>query len=258
MPAAPGTCWWLEHKPTRSQAIGCRLGLPTPGSSLTAAGARTTAPWRCEEEMREEECRVPTQLRTPDLCGFLALAHTTSLELVETPAPAQRGIPLGDGPTGLESSQGDSGKPQSLVLDHFSLSLHLMAGIKLGHRGARVPGCEGPKQIGLGHLPLIKPKGREMSGVKTRKGFISVRPSQGIEQTSVSKTVSKVLKVHPGLYKENVGQRKGLAGGQEGSSWPPSWGQSCSFLWLGSPCCCLGSHFGFHHGLLCLHLFGLR
>lgn len=40
-----------------------------------------------------------------------------------------------------------------------------------------------------------------------RKEFISMRPSPGRQQNSVLKTVSKVLKILTGLYKENVGLR---------------------------------------------------
>ena len=46
-----------------------------------------------------------------------------------------------------------------------------------------------------------------MSSGETRKEFISVRPTLGGQPTSISKTVSKGLKMHPGLYKEIVGQR---------------------------------------------------
>lgn len=53
-------------------------------------------------------------------------------------------------------------------------------------------------------LAADKTKVRETSGSETRK-FISVKPTVR-RQTRVSKTVSKVLKMLPGLYKENVGQ----------------------------------------------------
>ena len=56
-------------------------------------------------------------------------------------------------------------------------------------------------------MPLAKSKGRETSGCETRKEFISVRPTPGRQQTSVSKTVYKMVKILPGFYKENVGQR---------------------------------------------------
>ena len=56
-------------------------------------------------------------------------------------------------------------------------------------------------------MPLTKSTRREMSEGDPRKGFILVRPTLGRQQTSVSKTVSKVLKILLGLYKENVGQR---------------------------------------------------
>ena len=65
----------------------------------------------------------------------------------------------------------------------------------------------GPKEIRSGHLPLTKSTGREPRGGETRKGFISVRPELGRQWTSVSKTVSKVPKILPGLCKENVRQR---------------------------------------------------
>lgn len=47
----------------------------------------------------------------------------------------------------------------------------------------------------------------ETSDSKTRKEFISVRPTPGRQWSSVSKSVSKMLKIPPGLHKENVGQR---------------------------------------------------
>ena len=46
-----------------------------------------------------------------------------------------------------------------------------------------------------------------MSGGETGKEFISVSPALGRKQASISKSVSKVLKILIGLYKENVGQR---------------------------------------------------
>ena len=46
-----------------------------------------------------------------------------------------------------------------------------------------------------------------MNGGETRKGFISERPPPGRQWTKVSKTVSKAMKIPPGLHKENVGQR---------------------------------------------------
>lgn len=47
-----------------------------------------------------------------------------------------------------------------------------------------------------------------MSGDETRKAFISVRPALERQQTNVSKTVPKVLKML-GSYRENVGQKSG-------------------------------------------------
>ena len=74
------------------------------------------------------------------------------------------------------------------------------------YRDARTPSAWGPKQTKFGHLLLTECKGRG-SSKETRKQFISVRPSPGKQQPNVSKTVSKVPKILPGFYKENVGQR---------------------------------------------------
>lgn len=76
-----------------------------------------------------------------------------------------------------------------------------------GSRGVGAPGSGGPKQIRLGYSPITKHKGREMSSSGTRKTFISVRPTLRRQLTSVSKTVSKMLKMLLGFYKENMGQR---------------------------------------------------
>lgn len=46
-----------------------------------------------------------------------------------------------------------------------------------------------------------------MSAGKTKKAFISGRPTLGRRRTSVSKTVSRMLQIPPGFHKENVGQR---------------------------------------------------
>ena len=40
-----------------------------------------------------------------------------------------------------------------------------------------------------------------------KREFISVRPTSGRQWTKVSKTVSKVLEILPGLYKGSVRQR---------------------------------------------------
>lgn len=75
----------------------------------------------------------------------------------------------------------------------------------------RAGGGEGwggvPKQTRLGHSLLTKFKGRERSGVETRKEFISVRSTPGIQLINVLKIVSKVLKICTGLCKENVRQK---------------------------------------------------
>lgn len=70
-----------------------------------------------------------------------------------------------------------------------------------GHRGARPPGCWGPKQTEFIYLPLTTSKGRQTSGGKQE-----MRSTRGRQRTSVSKTVSEVLKIFPGLCKGNVGQ----------------------------------------------------
>ena len=65
---------------------------------------------------------------------------------------------------------------------------------------------QGCKNICLQGVPnktrslLTKSKGKEMSGGEARKTFISVRPTPGRQRTNVSKTVSKVPKILPGLY----------------------------------------------------------
>lgn len=64
-----------------------------------------------------------------------------------------------------------------------------------------------PKQTRFGHSPLTKPKGGGTSVGETRTGLVSERPTRGRQWTSISKIVSKVLKILPGLYKETVGQR---------------------------------------------------
>ena len=46
-----------------------------------------------------------------------------------------------------------------------------------------------------------------MTGDKTRRRFISRRPTLRREVTNISNTVPNLLKILPGLYKENVGQR---------------------------------------------------
>lgn len=65
----------------------------------------------------------------------------------------------------------------------------------------------GPQKTRSGHSPRSKPKGREPSGGETRKEFISGKPAPGGQQTSVSKTVSKVQTIPVGLSKQNVGHR---------------------------------------------------
>lgn len=57
----------------------------------------------------------------------------------------------------------------------------------------------GPEQTRFSHSPLTKSKGRKMNGGETRKEFISVRSALEREQTSISKIVSKMPKVLPGL-----------------------------------------------------------
>ena len=46
-----------------------------------------------------------------------------------------------------------------------------------------------------------------MRGGEIRKELILVRLTPGRQLASVSKSVSKMLKILPGLYKENAGQR---------------------------------------------------
>lgn len=62
-------------------------------------------------------------------------------------------------------------------------------------RRARAPGSRDPKQTSCGHWPLTKPKGRETSGGEIRNKCISVRPTLRRQWTSVSKAVSKMLKI---------------------------------------------------------------
>ena len=77
----------------------------------------------------------------------------------------------------------------------------------LGHKGVRAAVYRSLKQTRFSQSSLTKSKGREMSGVETRKECISVRPTPRRQRTSVSETVSKVPKMLPGLCEENVGQR---------------------------------------------------
>lgn len=75
------------------------------------------------------------------------------------------------------------------------------------HRGPRASGSKDPKQTSSGHLPQIKSEGKERRGGDTRKGFVSLRPTLGIQWTNISKTVLEVQKILLGLYEENVGQK---------------------------------------------------
>ena len=65
---------------------------------------------------------------------------------------------------------------------------------------------QGPKQARFSQpLTADKIQGREISGIETRKEIYFSEAD--IRKTSVSKTVSKILKILPGLYKENVRQK---------------------------------------------------
>lgn len=65
-----------------------------------------------------------------------------------------------------------------------------------------------------------------------RKGFISVRPEQGRQQTSIPKAVSKVLKIPVGLYREMVDKGQWAhEAGQQRSGRSSSWGQSRGSCW---------------------------
>lgn len=64
----------------------------------------------------------------------------------------------------------------------------------------------GPKQTRSGHSPLTKFKGRETSSGETR-GIYFCEANAGKTVDCIPKTVSNVLKILPGLQKENVGQR---------------------------------------------------
>ena len=76
----------------------------------------------------------------------------------------------------------------------------------MGHRGTRTPGSWGSKHTRFGHSTADKiQRERETSGGKTRKECILVKPPTGRPWTSISKTVTKVLTIFPGLYKENEG-----------------------------------------------------
>ena len=59
----------------------------------------------------------------------------------------------------------------------------------------------------LGHLLLIKSKGRETRGGETTKEFISVGPTLGRQWTNISKMFFKVLKILLSSQKKNVDQR---------------------------------------------------
>ena len=65
---------------------------------------------------------------------------------------------------------------------------------------------QGARSARVSQSPLAKSKGRESRGGNTKKEFSSVRPTLGRQWTHLPKTVSKVLKILPGLCKENVGQ----------------------------------------------------
>lgn len=59
-----------------------------------------------------------------------------------------------------------------------------------GHKSARAPGYRETQIDQVWPLHLAKSKGREMSSDEISKEFISMRPTQGREQTRISKTVS--------------------------------------------------------------------
>lgn len=86
------------------------------------------------------------------------------------------------------------------------------------------------------------PKEEKQRTRETRKGFILVRPTPGRQQTSISKTVSKGLKIVPGLYKERLvseGQvivLGSIAGG---------------VLWFRTVYIAWGGSFGSQQGMLC-------
>lgn len=72
----------------------------------------------------------------------------------------------------------------------------------LGPRGPTAAGSRGPKETRFGHSPLIESKGRQTIEMKLKKEFISGRPTVGRQQTPISNSVSKVLKILAGSYKE--------------------------------------------------------
>lgn len=67
-----------------------------------------------------------------------------------------------------------------------------------------------PNRAGLA-THCDKVRGRETHGGETREEVISGRPTPGRRPSNVSKTVSRVLEIRPGLYKENGGQKGGGA-----------------------------------------------
>lgn len=119
-----------------------------------------------------------------------------------------------------------------IVLSVFVFSLHLSLNLCFGEAGTQ--GCKssvwGPKQTSFSPSVLTKSKGRETSGGKTRKDFISVRPTQGRQQTSVSTTVPKMLKILPGVRRMRGKGSQLCAGGPYRSGRSLSWGQSRGVL----------------------------
>lgn len=97
-----------------------------------------------------------------------------------------------------ESQWGWTNQKYSSCLPHQNYSPGVQGCDSTWLRGARTDQVQ---------LLLTKSIGRETSSGETRRKFISVRPAVGRPRTCISKTVSKVLKILIGLYKEDVGHR---------------------------------------------------
>lgn len=74
-----------------------------------------------------------------------------------------------------------------------------------GAQDPRAPGHWRSQMDQVQPLVASKSRGRVMSGGGKRGEFVLVWPTPGRQWTSVTEAVSKVLKILPGLYEENVG-----------------------------------------------------
>ena len=91
-----------------------------------------------------------------------------------------------------------------------------------------------------------------MIGDKTRRRFFSRRPTLRREVTNNSNTVPNLLKILPGLYKENVGRRVVVHAGGEGQANHCVAVRQVGSCWLRAVPIAGGGSFLPHPGMLCL------